>query len=570
MKKTDAFIRTTVLSLALSLTLLGCTVQNDNSSAPAAPHKAELIDEISDEEFSEEIAAVTVSSAVSDTEANAETSSVTASSSSSADPFENIGIKANLCFGYTYEGEFEPIDYEEYISEVYVEYSMKPYTGEKYFQYGMFIEVYYFNDDKDENYDNSAAAKRGFEFFAEKLSENGIVPVEGRKHEIIEVHIYKQGDILYVTAIFEETNGSEPIFFLEDEPVSLYGEDYVLISDRAVPADTKSLYIFSESMEFAKKYYGYKENSGENEAAVFDYSYTSDDNAVTVDLNEIAEKLPDLEKLYISHRINITGFEGLKKYSSFSELDISERHIRLENADILAGLSNIKKFCLRNVREKEDIEWTANAKFSELAFECDYPKDELLKLVYSMPKVTELSIYGLAPDLAGIEDMTNLKKLNIVSDSLDDKQIDDLKKAMPQCKIEVFSPETKSLATVYIGDVRIETLDGDDYWNKILYVKNCGEEPVENLPEFLLQNGFTDGCEEMYITYPEHDGIEYSQVVERLQITDKGIDYDNFEMFLSVLAAPDDDYTDNFRYRTISTDSEIRVLLHFKDNDSET
>lgn len=557
MKKTSALIYITALVLAATLTLSGCAVQNDNSSDPLAPHKAELIDEISDEEANSEIAAVTVSSAVSDTE----TSSVTAPFSSSADPFENIGNDADLCFGYTYEGEFEPIDYEEYISEVYVEYSMKPYTGEKFSQYGMFIEVYYFNDDKDENYDNSAAAKRGFEFFAEKLSENGIVPVDGRKHEIIEVHIYKQGDILYVTAIFEETNGSEPIFFLEDEPVSLYGEDYVLISDRAVPADTKSLYIFSESMEFAKKYYGYKENSGENEAAVFDYSYTSDDNAVTVDLNEIAEKLPDLEKLYISHRINITSFEGLKKYGSFSELDISERHITEENADSLAGLSNIKKLCLRNVREKEDIEWTANAKFSELALECDYPKENMLKFVYSMPKVTELSIYGLVPDLTGIEAMTNLKKLNIVSGSFDGKQIDELKKAMPQCEI-AYSPDEKSLATVYIGDVRIETNDGDDYWNKVLYVKNCGEKPVENLPEFLLQNGFTDGCEEMYISYPEHDGIEYSQVTERLQITDKGIDYDNFEMYLSVLSVPDEDYTDNFRYRTIVPDCEVSVLLH--------
>ena len=316
--------KTAALFLALLLTLSGCAVQN--GGAPGSPIKADLIDEIEEES---DMTDGTEAETEAETEAPAETSSVTASSSSATDPFENIGIKANLCFGYTYEGEFEPIDYEEYISEEYVEYSMKPYTGEKYSRYGMFIEVYYFNNDKDENYDNSAAAKRGFEFFAEKLSENGIVPVEGRKHEIIEVHIYKQGDILYVTAIFEETNGSEPIFFLEDEPVSLYGED--------------------------------------------------------------------------------------------------------------------------------------------------------------------------------------------------DKQIDDLEKAMPWCKIEVSSPEAKSLATVYIGDVRIDTLDGDDYWNKILYVKNCGEKPVENLPEFLLQNGFTDGCEEMYISYPEHDGIEYSQVVERLQITDKGI-----------------------------------------------
>ena len=551
---------TAALFLALLLTLSGCAVQN--GGAPGSPIKADLIDEISDEEFPEETAAVTVSSSVPDTEAAAETASVTVSEkSSAADPlsmeFEDVGYTSHLRFGHTSEGEYEPVDYAF------------SYRDEKYSKYDMIVEMSYYNENKDEDCDNSAAAKKGFDFFAEKLSEDSTFLPEVIEYKVMEVTVYKQGDVLSVTALYD-SKGVGTVYFLEDEPVSLYGEDYVFISDMAVPADTKSLYIFSESMEFAKKYYGYKENSGENETAVFDYSYTSDDNAVTVDLNEIAEKLPDLEKLYISHRINITGFDGLKKYGSFSELDISERHIRSENADILAGLSNIKKLRLRNVREKEDIEWTANAKFSEFSFECDYPKEDMLKFVYSMPKVTELSIYGLAPDLTGIEAMTNLQKLNIVSDSHDDKQIDDLKKAMPWCKIEVSSPEAKSLATVYIGDVRIETLDGDDYWNKILYVKNCGEKPVENLPEFLLQNGFTDGCEEMYISYPEHDGIEYSQVVERLQITDKGIDYDNFEMFLSVLSVPDEDYTDNFRYRTIAADTEVRVLLHFKDNDSET
>ncbi|MDE6746644.1 MAG: hypothetical protein K2J72_08405, partial [Oscillospiraceae bacterium] len=60
----------------------------------------------------------------------------------------------------------------------------------------------------------------------------------------------------------------------------------------------------------------------------------------------------------------------------------------------------------------------------ELALECDYPRSELLKFVYSMPKVTELSTNGVVPDLTGIEAMTNLKKLKIET-HYDEKDIVD-------------------------------------------------------------------------------------------------------------------------------------------------
>lgn len=814
MKKTAALIRAAALSLALSLTLSGCAVQND--SAPLAPHKAELIDEIPDEKASAETASV----------------AVYAANNSLSRAFKEIDSYAELCFGYTSGGKYEPVDYEEYSSAIYAQYmaseefynmaleydeykdmsyeefkkemysyfEIDPSAAEKYSKYSMFITVSYYSEDEDddENADHSAAAKKGFDLFAEKLSKNKTFSADKLGgYKTVSVTIRRQGDTVTVSAGYEDKKG-ESKYILKNETVCLYGDEYVLIGTKAVKKDIESLYIRSVSIGYD---FDYDERKDSYEAAVFSYRGSSNDDDKSIDLNEIAEKLPNLKKLFIGHHMTVTGFEGLKKYKNFSELDISTWHITAENAKILAGLSNVKKLHIRDIDSKDDIEWAENAKARELAFECDHPRGELLKYVYSMPKVAELklsyctdldfngiegmkglkklkidmdtyynkeitdfaplaklealeefsfegdngknfgsigkiktlksltlsglrsgwedekvdlsglasctsieyldvssvdhSIFSAIPhmkklkkirfgeyispdgldeladlnsleelifedhstvDLKGVsklkklkrvtviksdveniseindcpslkylsieggmydvfnaEDienntyleeldlkiwnlmhyksfktMTALKKLNIVSRSLDDKQIDDLKKAMPRCKIEVTRPEEEKdedgnvrednyisyaepLETVYIENVRIETYASDyDYWDKVLYVKNCGEEPVESLTEFLMENGFTDGFSEIYLSYPERDGIEYSEVKEIIKITDKGFDYDNREVFLSVLSVLDDDYTDNCLYRTLAPGKEAEVLLRTKASDSET
>lgn len=816
MKKNAALIRITALLLASALIFPGCAVPKDNGDAPAPQQEVELVDEVAAEK------------------AYATPASVTSSSSLSK-AFDGIDGYARLCFGYTPGGKYEPVDYKEYSSVIYAQYwiseefykeileydeykdmsyeefKKKVYSEmnidtsvvQKYSKYRMFVTVSYLCDkyyDEDENCstDHSAAAKKGFDFFAEKLSASKTFSVnklgEGKT---VYVDIKQQGDVLSVSADYKNKNGESKYIF-KNEIVSLYGEDYVLIGNKAVPKDTKSLYIFTVSKSTAESFYGYEEKSGENQNAIFNYSSSSDgyeSKDKSVDLTDIAKKLPKLKKLYVSHHISVTGFEGLKKYKSFSELIISDWHVTEENAKILAGLSNVKKLSLYDVDKKKDIEWTAKAKFKELALDCDRPRDELLKYVYSMPNVTELKLsYCTDLDLNGIEGMkglkkleididdyynkeptdfaplaklkaleeftftgdngknfesigriktlkslklsglhngweneridlsglasctsieylditgvdysifsaipsmkklkkirfggytspdglgklaglnsleelifekdstadfkgvsklkklkkvtiiksdikniseinkcpslkylsieggmydvfdveniennshlkqfdlkiwnlmhyksfktiTSLKKLNIVSRSLNDKQIGDLKKAMPQCKIKVTPPESNDdgntdednyisyaepLKTKYIKKVRIETYDADyDYWDIKLYVKNCGKKPIESLPEFLKENGYTEGCSDIYLEYPERDGVEYSTVIEILKITGKGFDYDNRDVYLSVLSVYDDDYVDNCRYRTLAPGKEAEVLLRMKDS----
>lgn len=818
MKKTAALIRMTALSLAVTLALSGCAVQKDNSAAQLSPQTVEFTDEIEVEKAYAKPASVTPSSSLSKA-------------------FNGIDGYAEICFGYTSGGKYELVDYDEYSSAIYAQYltSKEVYSMalkydeykdmsyeefkkemysemginasdvQKYSGYKMFIIVSYRSE--DENADHSAAAKKGFDFFAEKLSESKNFSVNKLgEDKTVHVDIKHQGDVLSVSAGYEDKNGESKYIF-KDETVSLYGEGYVLIGNKAVPADTESLYIFTESRGFAESYYDYEEKIGEHQAAVFNYSSSSDGSSskekdLSVDLTDIAKKLPNLKKLFISHHISVKGFEGLKKYKSFSELYISEWHVTAENMKILSGLSNVKKLSLFDVKEKKDIEWTAKAKFKELAFDCDHPRSELLKYLYSMQNVTELklsyctdldlngiegmkglkkleididdyynkeptdfaplaklkaleeltftgkngknfesiggiktlksltlsglrsgwedekidlsglasctsieyldissvdySIFSAIPnmkklkkirfagytspdgldglaglksleelifekdstadfkgvsklkklkkvtviksdvkniseinkcpslkylsieggnyDIFNVEDiennthlkqfdlkiwnlmhyksfktMTSLKKLNIVSRSLNAKQINDLKEAMPQCKIKVSLPEVEKdsdgkakeeddyisyaepLKTKYIQKVRIETYDADhDYWDVKLYVKNCGKKPIESLTEFLKENGYTKDCSEIYLSYPERDGIEYSEVIERINITDKGFDYDNRTVYLSVLSVPDDDYTDNCRYRTLAPGKEAEVLLHFKGSDKET
>ncbi|MDE7290117.1 MAG: hypothetical protein K2N71_11555 [Oscillospiraceae bacterium] len=433
MKKTAALIRMTALSLALSLTLSGCAVQEDTGDdSSSTSSEIELIDDISAEEASAETA-----------------SSPAANSFDKA--FEDIDNYTDLCFGYTSGGKYEPVDYEEYSSVMYArymaseefynmaqeygEYTDMSYeefknemsssfdidssTAEKYSKYSMFIIVSYYGEDEDA--DNSAAARKGFDFFAEKLSENSKFSADILgENKTIYVDIGQQGDVISVSAGYEDKDG-ESRYIFENELVCIFGDNYILVGTTAVPKDTKSLYISnSADDEWSRLLDNYSEE--DYDAAVFDYSgfhknsiYNSDEYG-TLDLTEITENLPNLKKLYISAGISVVGFECLEKYDDFSELTISLWTMSEENINILSGLSNIEKLHVSGIESKEAIAWAANAKARELSLECGCD-DEVLKFIYTLPNVTELktqaSFTSEVPDLNGIEAMKNLKKLDI-------------------------------------------------------------------------------------------------------------------------------------------------------------
>ena len=108
----------------------------------------------------------------------------------------------------------------------------------------------------------------------------------------------------------------------------------------------------------------------------------------------------------------------------------------------------------------------------------------------------------------------------------------------------------------------------DDYWDNTLYIKNCGEEPLESLTEFMEKNGIIDGCDMMNILYPAYD--DHSEVTEIIEINDNGIDYESSEVYLSVLAPYEEDYIENDLFRTLVPGCEAKVILHLKGSDPET
>ncbi|MDE7304273.1 MAG: hypothetical protein K2N60_13250 [Oscillospiraceae bacterium] len=431
MKKASAFISTITLSLAVTLTLSGCAEQKNNSGSTSPSSETGLIDDISVSEASAE----------------------TAPSRSDAlgELFDGIGSYAELCFGYTSDGKYEAVDYDEYISVIYAQYmaseefysvaqeygeyndmsyeefkeemystiGIDPSAAEKYSKYSMFVMLSYYGEDEDA--DHSAAARKGFDFFVQKLSEDSSFSADTLgENKTIYVSIDQQGDIISVSAGYEDKDG-ESRYILENELMCIFGDNYILVGTTAVPKDTKSLYISnSADDEWSRLLDNYNEE--DYDAAVFDYSgfhknniYSSDEYG-TLDLTEIAENLPNLKKLYISAGISVIGFEGIEKYDDFSELTISLWTMSEENLNILSGLSNIEKLHVSDIESKEAIEWAANAKARELSLECGCD-EEVLKFIYTLPNVTELkteaSFTSEVPDLNGIEAMTNLKKLDI-------------------------------------------------------------------------------------------------------------------------------------------------------------
>lgn len=434
MKRTSAFIRAAALSLAVMLTASGCT------SSPVSPSEMELTDDISAAETSTEAApaAVPVDKA-----------------------FEGIDSYTSLYLGYTSDGKYELVDQDEYgnmlfarymsseefynaimeeyalyaddeeASEYYSEYKDMTYEEfkekvysemetdpAKYDKYSMFVEVSYSGE---EGYaDHSAAAKRGFDFFNEKFSaDSGFTSHIHEKNNTVYVSIHQRGDIISVSAAYDDKDG-EPAYIFEDELLCIFGENYFLIGTAAVPKDIKSLYISNSDEKTATWISDYSKE--EYDAAVFEYygSHSNDYSERTpFDLTDIAEQLPELEKLYISAAIPVSGIEGLAKYDNFSALDISVWNLSEESSlKAVSALSNTEQLRVRDIESKDETELLKGVKAKTLAVECSCGRDDdLLKNIYTVPNVTEFKMSAgfshETADLNGIAEMKSLKKLYI-------------------------------------------------------------------------------------------------------------------------------------------------------------
>lgn len=287
----------------------------------------------------------------------------------------------------------------------------------------------YDEDGNEADYD--AAAKTAFEYILKKTEKDKL-----QKNVVINYQL--EGDIMNISAYaFSE---DEQYDIAEDEYISLSGKDIVVIGDTPVVSDIKSLYIsaYDETRAWLL-------SDGANEeydTVIYDYGGEYGDEKAVLDTAKLAEKLPGLEKLYISAYIELSDM------SAFSELEgLKELQIDVSGCKDISMLSGLKtdRLAINGLSCPADVLKTLDVK--ELCIECR-PSEGMLESVYSLENVTELTIERYSDTelyLDGIENMTGLKKLDISIDSGYAIDIAPLAKLNNVEDLSILAYETKNL-----------------------------------------------------------------------------------------------------------------------------
>lgn len=279
--------------------------------------------------------------------------------------------------------------------------------------------------------DYDIAAKTAFDYILKKTEKDKL-----QKNVVIDYYV--EGDIMNISAYaFSE---DEQYDIAEDEYISLSGKDIVVIGDTPVVSDIKSLYISSYDETRAWILSG-----GANEeydTVIYDYGGEYGDEKAVLDTAELAEKLPGLEKLYISAYIELSDMSAFSEFEGLKELQIDVSGCK--DISMLSGLKT-DRLAISGLSCPADVLKTLDVK--ELCIECR-PSEGVLESVYSLENVTELTIERYSDTelyLDGIENMTGLKKLDISIDSGYAIDIAPLAKLNNVEDLSILAYETKNL-----------------------------------------------------------------------------------------------------------------------------
>lgn len=219
------------------------------------------------------------------------------------------------------------------------------------------------------------------------------------------------GDIFIVSAY--AASEADPEYFrslFSNEYISLSGEEVNVIGGQPVSADIKSLYISAYDETRAAFIDG--GISEEYDCTI----YGLDENS-PIDIRELAENFPDLERIYFSK------YAGLENAEAFAEFEnLKELHIDISGQNDLSFLGKIgaEKLYISGLDKPADS--LAKSPAKELIINC-IPEEGVLESIFGLNNVTELEIErysGCEPVLDGIEKLTSLKRLEVSSyDKLD-------------------------------------------------------------------------------------------------------------------------------------------------------
>ena len=221
-----------------------------------------------------------------------------------------------------------------------------------------------------------------------------------------------------------------------DEYISASGRNITNISGYPVYSDCKSLYLSAYDNTAGSMLDNGE--SGNYDNVIFNFG--EDGNGMSIDIAEIAEKLPDLEKLYLSYYITLENASAISELKNLKELNISVS----DESDLkaLEGIS-VKELSVSDINFPAGALENVNA--DELVIDCTGNTD-VLKSIFKLKNVASLTIdrFGESEyQIDGISALSDLKKLDIRSSGMID--LAPLEKLDSLEDLEIMSYHTKNL-----------------------------------------------------------------------------------------------------------------------------
>lgn len=326
--------------------------------------------------------------------------------------------------------------------------------------------------------ENNAAEKAAFRYVLnrlcgtdDELSELRDMLKNGTPIQVY-TSMYQTGDVISVFSDAQELGSYTGVCDIAyGVYITLSGEEVPMLYNRPVNGDIRSLYISAYDETPSSMIDGGASSDYEQ---VF-YNYDSD---TPIDIKELAEKFPDIEKLYFSKFLTLENCDAFARFNSLEELNIDVSD--MDDMTVLGELG-VQRLCIGGLDEPADF--LCNSPAKELEISC-IAANGVLESIFELKNVTELKIERSSDNnakLDGIEKLTQLKRLEVSSyDTID---------AAPIAKLS-------SVEELYIMADKVNDLD------KISSMKSVNRLTLHSMEtadlKFLSE---MNGLEELYLYY---------------------------------------------------------------------
>lgn len=347
--------------------------------------------------------------------------------------------------------------YEEYKKDM-LEWCSDEFESTDNEDYACIYGIMGYWEGEEPDYDR--AARTVFDYVLETIDRNSFPFFEDNgKFKLVSIEYEAEDGAIH---IFADGNAEgETCEIVPHKFITFDGEEMMTISSRPVPLNTKSLYI--SALDDITSLALYDAEAAEYDTAIYDYNRISGNDEPVVDISELAEKLPNLEKLFISSHIEISNSSALSKLSHLKEL-----HIDVTEMTDLSFLSDIKVKKLSLTGVCCPVDELSKLELKELSINCT-PYNGVLESIYKLKNVTALTIERYCPDepiFTGIENLKSLKKLDISVDSEYTADLAPLSKLDKVEDLRILAFHTKNLDKISemksVRKLMLHSMDDDD------------------------------------------------------------------------------------------------------------